>query len=335
MSEQARTGATSADANVSRLRPNRRVTGMSAVLLPFTVGGDVDWLGLEGHIVRTLDAGLWPAVNMDTGYVQALDPAVRSTVLQLTGELCAGRPFVAGAFVADRPGDPFEADGYRAAASEIAAAGGTPVVFPSWGLHELDEREWVDAQARLGEAVGPFIGFELGTMFVPNGRIAGLDAYRRLLDVPTCIGAKHSSLSRRLEWDRLALRDDHRPDFMVLTGNDLAIDMVMWGSDYLLGLSTFAPDAFALRDRMWLAGDPAFYELNDVLQELGAFTFRAPVPGYRHDAAMFLHARGWIDHDGVLAGAVLRPDSDRELLADLARRIEAWVGRGRTDTRSP
>ena len=33
-----------------------------------------------------------------------------------------------------------------------------------------------------------------------------------------------------------------RPDFLVLTGNDLAIDMVMYGSDYLLGLSTFAPD---------------------------------------------------------------------------------------------
>ena len=32
----------------------------------------------------------------------------------------------------------------------------------------------------------------------------------------------------------------------VLTGNDLAIDMVMYGSDYLLGLSTFAPEAFAL-----------------------------------------------------------------------------------------
>ena len=52
---------------------------------------------------------------------------------------------------------------------------------------------------------------------------------------------------------------------MVLTGNDLAIDMVMWGSDYLLGLSTFAPAEFALRDRMWFAGDPAFYDLKAIL----------------------------------------------------------------------
>ena len=111
----------------------------------------------------------------------------------------------------------------------------------------------------------------------------------------------------------------------MFTGNDLAIDMVMWGSDYLLGLSTFAPDAFALRDRYWRDGDPAFYELNDLLQELGSFAFRAPVPGYRHDAAMFLQARGWIDHDGILAGAVRRPESDRAVLVDLAARVELAV----------
>lgn len=298
---------------------------MSAILLPFTTSGAVDWDGFEAHVDRTLAAGLAPAVNMDTGYVQAIDPTVRTEVLRITGAACAGRRFVAGAFVADAPGDPFDAGGYQAAAAEIVAAGGTPVVFPSWGLHELDEQRWVEVQAALGDAIGEFVGFELGTMFVPNGRIASIQAYRDLMAVPQCIGAKHSSLSRRLEWDRLALRDAERPDFMVLTGNDLAIDMVMWGSDYLLGLSTFAPDAFALRDDMWHRGDPAFYELNDLLQELGAFTFRRPVPGYRHDAAMFLQARGWIAHDGVLAGAVHRPESDREVLVDIARRVEEWV----------
>ena len=65
-----------------------------------------------------------------------------------------------------------------------------------------------------------------------------------------------------------------RPDFRVFTGNDLAIDMVMYGSDYLLGLSTFAPDVFAKRDAAWAAGDPAFYELNDLLQYLGFLAFR-------------------------------------------------------------
>ena len=82
-----------------------------------------------------------------------------------------------------------------------------------------------------------------------------------------------------------------RPDFLVLTGNDLAIDQVIYGSDYLLGLSTFAPDAFAARDRAWAAGDELrFWALNDLLQYLGQLAFRRPVPGYRHDAAMFLRS---------------------------------------------
>src|SRR6202030_3426336 len=111
------------------------------------------------------------------------------------------------------------------------------------------------------------------------------------------------------EWQRLVLRDRCRPDFKVFTGNDLAIDMVTYGSDYLLGLSTFAPDLFARRDALWAAGDPAFYELNDVLQYLGFLAFRAPVPAYKHSAAMFLKLRGWIDCDATHTRRPARPDS--------------------------
>jgi hypothetical protein len=110
--------------------------------------------------------------------------------------------------------------------------------------------------------------------------------------------------------------------FQVLTGNDLAIDMVMYGSDYLLGLSTFAPEAFALRDRYWAEGDARFYELNDQLQYLGHFTVRAPVPGYRHDAAMVLHLRGWAATDRTPEGAPRRPESDRAVLADIVERLD-------------
>ena len=88
-------------------------------------------------------------------------------------------------------------------------------------------------------------------MFAPFGKIYDLDTYRGLLDMPQCIGAKHSSLSRELEWQRFNCATQLRPDFKVFTGNDLAIDMVMYGSDYLLGLSTFAPDLFARRDALW------------------------------------------------------------------------------------
>ena len=181
---------------------------------------------------------------------------------------------------------------------------------------------WLDGYGRLAGELPRFIGFELGSMFVPHGRIVGLDTYRGLLDLPQCIGAKHSSLSRQLEWERLALRDEMRPDFMVLTGNDLAIDMVMYGSDYLLGLSTFAPDAFARRDRCWLEGDPAFHELNDLLQYLGHFAFRPPVPAYRHDAALFLQLRGWASTDATPVGAPRRPEADRAVLQDIADRLD-------------
>jgi dihydrodipicolinate synthase/N-acetylneuraminate lyase len=205
----------------------------------------------------------------------------------------------------------------------IAHAGGTPVVFPSYGLNALAEHAWLAAHAELARHVDRFIAFELGAMFVPYGRMVTLDTYTELLAIPQCIGAKHSSLSRAAEWDRLAVRDRVRPEFHVFTGNDLAIDMVCYGSDYLLGLSAFAPDAFAERDRRWAACDRAFYELNDILQYLGAFAFRAPVPAYRHDAAMFLALRGRITGDTPPAGAPRRPEGDREVLAGIVARLDA------------
>ncbi|MDP2292847.1 MAG: dihydrodipicolinate synthase family protein [Actinomycetota bacterium] len=306
------------------LRPRRRITGMSAILLPFLADGSVDWAAFEAHVVRTHDAGLTPAVNMDTGYVQLLDAATATGVLDRTSALTGGR-FVAGAFVADSPGDRHDELALLRAAHAIAERGGTPVVFPSHGLGALSEADWVAAHATVGREIGSFIGFELGAMFVPYGRIVGLQTYQALMEIPQCIGAKHSSLSRQLEWDRLRVRDEVRPDFMVLTGNDLAIDMVMWGSDYLLGLSTFAPAEFAMRDRLWLAGDPAFHELDDLLQYLGQFTFRPPVPAYRHDAAMWFHLRGWATGGATPIGVARRPESDRDVLADILRRLETWA----------
>ena len=300
--------------------PGRAITGMSAILLPHLDSAAVDWASLEAHIARTHEAGLTPAVNMDTGYVQLLEPVNRKRVLDRAEEV-AGSDFVAGAFVADEPGAAFDLDAYRRAADEVIHRGGLPVIFPSHGLNDHGDAAWLDAHGQIATHLDRFIGFELGPMFVPYGRIVSLDTYRGLLELPQCIGAKHSSLNRELEWDRLALRNEVRPDFMVLTGNDLAIDMVMYGSDYLLGLSTFAPDKFAERDRLWAEGDTGFYQLNDVLQYLGHFTFRPPVPAYRHSAAMFLQMRGWAESAAVPAGAPTRPDSDREILRDIGERL--------------
>ncbi len=304
----------------SRIRPRRTVTGMAAVLLPYSIDGAIDWDAFEAHVARTATAGLTPAVNMDTGYVQLLRRADRERALEVAAAVTGGA-FVAGAFVADEPADAFDLRTYVTAATAVAERGATPVVFPSHGLNALPEPDWVAALAAIGADLDRFIGFELGPMFVPYGRIVSLDAYRGLLDIPACIGAKHSSLSRVAEWDRLALRDEVRPDFLVLTGNDLAIDMVMYGSDYLLGLATFAPDRFAERDRLWAEGDPGFFELNDLLQYLGQFAFRPPVPAYRHDAAIFLQLRGWAASDVTPPGVPRRPAADRAVLADIAERL--------------
>jgi dihydrodipicolinate synthase/N-acetylneuraminate lyase len=305
-------------------RRGRQIAGMSAVLLPFTADGVVDWSAFEAHVARTAKAGLVPAVNMDTGYVQLLGRTDRERALGIAADVTGG-DFVAGAHVADGPGDPFDHAALVREATAVRALGGTPVVFPSNGLNALADEGWVAALAAFGDDVDRFIGFELGSMFVPYGRIVGLEAYEGLLDIDACIGAKHSSLDRQAEWDRLALRDRIRPDFRVLTGNDLAIDMVVYGSDYLLGLATFAPELFAIRDRLWATDDARFWEVNDVLQYLGMFAFRPPVPAYRHDAAIFLELRGWAASDRTPEGVPRRPDADRGVLADIASRVDALV----------
>ena len=300
-------------------KPNRKIVGMSAILLPMTSEDQVDWPAMEAHVARTFDAGLAPAVNMDTGFANLIDRATATEVLRRTQAIANGRKFVAGVFVGDQPGDAFNEAAYGDGIHHVQSHGAMPILFQSHGLTSLPSDELVDAYTTMAAATDGVYFFELGDMFAPFGKIYSEQVYEALIQIPQALGAKHSSLQRQLEWDRLAIRDRVRPSFQVLTGNDLAIDMVRWGSDYLLGLSTFAPDAFALRDAYWADGDPRFYELNDLLQYLGFFAFRSPVPAYKHSAAMFLKIRGWIDNDGTYPGSPERPASDREILDVLWR----------------
>jgi dihydrodipicolinate synthase/N-acetylneuraminate lyase len=321
------------------LRPQRRVTGMSAVLLPFDANGSIAWDAFAAGIARTAEAGLVPAVNMDTSYGPNLDPATRRRVLAVTAEAVGDREpvpgwrFVGGAHVdggaagatvtGGRPG--LDLAGYKAACVEVAERGGVPIVFPSAGLAALADGEVAPAHAEIAGAVDRVLGFELGVQFHPHGRIWTLETYGEVLQIPQVVGAKHSSLRRAPEWARLALRDARRPDFLVLTGNDLAIDMVRWGSDYLLGLSAFAPAAFARRDRLWAAGDRRALEVDAALQALGALAFRDPVPAYRHDAALVWHRRGWAPSAQVHPASPTRPPGEAELLATLLDRLDAVV----------
>lgn len=309
----------------SLLRPGRTIDGCSAVLLPFQPDGTIDWSGFANHLQRTIRAGSRPAVNMDTGHVHLLTPTERARVLDLCADL-AGPGWFGGAVVQDQTGDAFDAKALTVECEAIARRGGVPVVFPSFGLAALDEQAWVGAHRKLVDHVEAFVAFELGRMFHPAGRILSLEGYEAMLGIEACVGAKHSSLEREPEWARLTLRDRLRPGFHVFTGNDLAIDMVMFGSDYLLGLSTFAPDAFAARDAMWATNDPGFFAVNDALQYLGQIAFRPPVPAYRHSAAQYLHLRGWLDHASAGPGEPTRPDSDVELLRPVAARLDQLVG---------
>ena len=304
---------------VALIRPRRKIQGISAILLPFQDDGDPDWAGFSSHVRRTVEAGLMPAVNMDTGYGNLIDDPTRSMALELTRAETGN--FVAGAFVGDDPGEVFNEAEYLRQMEMIQSQDGTPVIFQSHGLTNQTDEAIVASYAKLASNADRIIAFELGTMFAPFGKIYSLDVYRGLLDIAQCIGAKHSSLDRGQEWQRILLRDEVRPDFRVYTGNDLAIDMVMYGSDYLLGLSTFAPDVFSKRDAAWAEGNSDFYEINDLLQYLGFLTFRPPVPAYKHSAAMFLKLRGHIDCDHTHPGAPKRPDSDREILREIVKRL--------------
>ena len=314
---------------ITLLAPRRQIQGISAVLLPFTASGAVDFDGLASHVARTAAAGIVPAVNMDTGYGHLLNDATRRQVLTIARQAAgpaADGPFgglVAGACVVDGEGAAFDKAAYARQLAMIAEAEATPVIFPSWGLNTGEDQAIVDRLRQLAEQTHQFIGFELATAFHSAGRVLSLAAYEQLMAIPNCLGAKHSSLSRRLEWDRLALRNRVRPDFRVFTGNDLAIDMVRYGSDWLLGLSTTWPEAFAVRDQWWAAGDRRFDELDDCLQALGDFAFRWPVPAYKHSMAQFLKLRGLIGCDATHPNSLPRPESDREILAGLRDRIEA------------
>jgi dihydrodipicolinate synthase/N-acetylneuraminate lyase len=303
-----------------RLRAGRRLHGISAALLPYTPAGQIDGKAFERHLARTARAGLDVAVNMDTGFGDLLTDTERLRVLDAArGVLGAGVPFYAGAYADERSADPI--GGYAAAVAAIERHGGIPVIVQCRRIHGLKPADKAAFYERLCAHSGRALAFELSPVFAPHGEIWEEETFRRIMAIPQLAGAKHSSLDRAVELRRLMLRDQLRPDFRIYTGNDLAIDMVAYGSDYLLGLSTFAPEAFAARDRALAKGDLAFLSLNDALQHLGNVAFRAPVPAYKHAAAQYLHLTGALDSDAIHPRAPRRPESDRVLLLDCAVRL--------------
>jgi dihydrodipicolinate synthase/N-acetylneuraminate lyase len=305
---------------IERRQLGRKVQGIAAALLPYEADGKVAVESFKHNLISTHHAGLMNAVNMDTGYVNYLSETEQRDVLRWTVEaLGKNVPFVAGAYIENQTGDLVAL--YREQMDVIVQAGGIPILFQSARLHGLGSKEKATVYQAACKGYPHVLAFELGTMFAPNGEIFDEETVRRIMDIPEIKGMKHSSLDRLVELQRLALRDVHRPDFRIYTGNDLGINMIEYGSDYLLGLASFAPEKFAERDRLWANGDPAYYALSDDLQYLGNVAFRPPVPAYKHSAAVFLHLTGRIPTDQVHPKNPKRPAWEREILRDCARRL--------------
>jgi len=303
-----------------RERTHRKVHGVAAALLPFESDGRIAVAAFQEHLRTTHRAGLTNAVNMDTGYINFLTDAEKISVLQWTQEaLGKDVPFVAGAYIQGQSGP--VATLYRQQMDAIVGFGGTPILFQTSQLHGRSAAEKAAVYQEACRGSRGVLAFELGQMFAPNGEIFDSEMIQRLMDIPEISGMKHSSLDRLVELERLTLRDAHRPDFRIYTGNDLGINMIEYGSDYMLGLATFAPEKFAERDRLWETADPAYFALSDALQYLGNVAFREPVPAYKHSAAVFLHLTGRIPSNRTHPRNPQRSIWEAEIMQDCARRL--------------
>ncbi len=304
----------------SRRRFRRKVQGVAAALLPFKSSGRIAVDAFQRHLVATHSVGLMNAVNMDTGYVNYLSEAEKKFVLQWAREaLGKNVPFIAGAYIENRDGD--TATLYRRQLDSITAVDGIPILFQTARLKGKPGGELAAMYQAVCRGYKKVLAFELGSMFASNGEMFSAETFMRIMDIPEIKGMKHSSLDRLLEMERLAQRDQHRPDFQIFTGNDLGINMIEYGSDYLLGLATLAPEKFAERDRLWQRGDPAYYALSDALQYLGNVAFRDPVPAYKHSAALFLHLAGRIPSGRAHPKSAKRSAGEIKWLQDCASRL--------------
>ena len=268
---------------------------------------------------QTVDAGLVPAVNMDTGYVQLLDADTRDARAR-TGAAAQSGPagFVAGAFVADEPGAPFDLDAYLLAIERDRGArrhaGGVPVVRP-----QRARRRGVGRGARGVRAARR-----------PVHRVRARPDVRALR--PHLLARRVRRTARRRELHRrqalvAVARGRVGPPRAPRPRPPRLPRVHRQRPRHRHGLLRLRLPARALgvrargvrRARPALGGgDRAFHELNDLLQYLGAFAFRAPVPAYRHDAALFLQLRGWIASDATPPGRRGAPTADRAVLADIA-----------------
>ena len=305
------------------LTPSRTIDGAAALPVWLGAAGRLDLSGLAARLQETFAAGLTPAVNLFGGSADRLGHEQRVDVLTTAAGVARGRRFIAGTMPTE-DAMPL-AVRYGRAVDAVVRQGGIPLLLPIRELAALDG----DALAHLWrQATAGHRGvlvIEMAPVFGAPAPLYTPDVVTRILDIASLGGLVHASLDRGTEWARVEARDVARPDFRIYSGHERALDMVAYGSDYLLATAGCAPEAFAARDRAWRQGAPIGFELNDALQALATVLHRDPIDGARHGALQWLHVRGLVEHASPVPGITLRPDSDVELYRELRTRIETLL----------
>src|SRR5579863_6441966 len=172
---------------MERQKPRRKVEGIAAALLPFEADGRVAVEAFQRQLIGVHRAGLMNAVNMDTGYVNYLSDAERHDVLRWAREaLGKDVPFVAGAYIEGRDGEAVPL--YRQQMDQIVSYGGIPIIFQTARLHGKSAREKVAVYQLICRGYDHVIGFELGSMFAPNGEILDEETVLGLMAIPELKG---------------------------------------------------------------------------------------------------------------------------------------------------
>jgi hypothetical protein len=305
------------------LTPSRTIDGCAALPIWLGPSGRIDLSGLATRLQATFAAGLTPAVNLFGGAVECLGPEQRTDILATAAGVARGRRFIAGT----RPTEDTSplAIRYGRAIDAVVRQGGTPLLLPIRELAALDGDGLAHLWRQATAGHRGVLVIEMADAFASPAPLHAAGVMTRLLDVASLGGLVHASLDRGAEWARVEARDAARPEFRIYSGHERALDMVSFGSDYLLATAGCAPEAFAARDRAWRAGEPLGFELNDVLQALGTLLYRTPLGGARHGALQWLHVRGEIADARPVPGLERRPDSDLALLREIADRLDALL----------
>jgi hypothetical protein len=93
---------------VSTIKAGRAINGGAVVFLPRHADGRLDEKNFQLLLQDTFASGLIPTVLAESNFEQQSDDQFRSLILTLTQEVAAKRPFIVGASIEGKTGEPFD-----------------------------------------------------------------------------------------------------------------------------------------------------------------------------------------------------------------------------------